>query len=272
MSFTETFTYTAGQTDLYAYPASGSYALSSTPWNDNRVLATELVAGYYTVTMDEAKSAVWSVFDGATVPTTHDDAIVTIRYEAPVSLAGVGPRTVMPTVTLAGLPAVGAVVRMTKSDGSSFRQDTTNISGKVTFNMTDGIWSVAITYDGAKFGGASLTVDGDESPTYALTAVTPSPPAAAGLATGTVLCINSLGSPAANTDLSFKLVKGPGAIGKTYNNPEFRGRSDESGIVELTTFIQGATYRYWRTGRPEMYEEFLVPVEDNFELPELVVA
>jgi len=82
MSFTDVFRYAAGQTDLYAYPASSSYALSSTPWLANRVLATELVAGLYSVVCDETKSVNWSIFDGSAVPATHDDAIRAVVFEA----------------------------------------------------------------------------------------------------------------------------------------------------------------------------------------------
>lgn len=80
MSFTKVFRYTAGQTDLYAYPGSASYALSSVPWLANRVLATELIAGLYSVTCDETKSEEWSVFDGTAVPADHDAAIVGLSF------------------------------------------------------------------------------------------------------------------------------------------------------------------------------------------------
>ncbi len=90
--FTEVFAYIPGRT-LYAYPASASYALSSTPWTANRVLASEIVAGLYSVTMDEGLSEDWSVFDGAAVPASHDAAVFSIQFESGGGLDAAGIRS-----------------------------------------------------------------------------------------------------------------------------------------------------------------------------------
>jgi hypothetical protein len=72
------FIYEAGQTDLYAFPASDDYPFSG--WNTHRVLCTELIPGLYRAMIDPDKSTLWSVFDGAAAPSTHDAAIATLSY------------------------------------------------------------------------------------------------------------------------------------------------------------------------------------------------
>lgn len=209
MAFTETFTYTAGQTDLYAYPASASYALSSTPWTTHRVLCTEVIAGYYSATMDESKGAVWSVFDGSAVPTTHDDAIATIRYE---SIGGgsslTGANTVTITVQYASLPVEGAKVRLSRVGETGIEE--TDADGEVAFSANDGTWTVAITKPGFQFTPTTLEVNGDEIVAYTLTAVS-IPASDAGKRTVYYTCYGSNGALLVGTTVYAKCVKAPGS-------------------------------------------------------------
>lgn len=267
--FTETFTYEASQTDLYAYPASGSHPFAD--WATHRVLASEVAPGLYSVTMDESKSPNWSVFDGSAQPTSHDDAIVSIRYEAPPVTTGTGARSVTATVTLASLPLQGATVRLSK--GAESYISTTNASGQVVFNVNDGTWQVAITAANASFAGASLVVDGDETPTYALSQVSIPPSSSPDAATGFYTCIDGANAPEQNIQVCVQLIAGPGQAGYTYNSPVRKAVSGSDGLVSFPNLVRGATYRAWRgyTGQSDDSVTFIVPATGaSFAMPELL--
>ncbi|WP_417459161.1 sialate O-acetylesterase [Kordiimonas sp.] len=90
--------------------------------------------------------------------------------------AGVGPKTVEITVTDSDDdPIVGAAVRITL-DSENYAT-TTGSDGVATFNVVnDGNWTVVITKQDYSFSGATLTVSGDTTEAYEMTANTPPTP------------------------------------------------------------------------------------------------
>ncbi len=237
MPFTELFVETPGQTNLYAFPASASYALST--WATHRVLALEVQTGLYSATCDDAKSTKWLVFVGATQPANMNEAIYELTK--PVSIPALaGARTVTITVQLASVNVEGATVRVSKASESDAK--VTDSNGQVTFNLDDGTWTVAITASGATFAGASLVVNGDETATYALTSVSLSA-SDAGKRTVYYTCYGNNGALLVGTTVYAKCVKAPGS-GLALMGTDRAATSDGSGIVSFTNCIVGATYEF----------------------------
>jgi hypothetical protein len=229
------FIYSAGQTDLYAFPASNAYPFSG--WSTHRVLCTELQPGLYQANIDVNKSTLWSVFDGAAQPTTHDDAIQTL---AGGPSTGTGPNEVVITVTLDGDPVENASVRMYRA-GASYTWNT-DVDGEVIFNLDSATWSVAIAADGGSFAGATLVVDGDETATYALTA-TSIPASDPGKRTVYYTCIGNNGSISVGASVSATVIQAPG-VGLAMMGTTRTVTSDAQGVASFTNCVIGATYEF----------------------------
>jgi hypothetical protein len=159
---------------------------------------------------------------------------------------GTGPRTVVATVRLAGNPLEGAIVRLER--GAEFRQATTNFQGQVTFNVSDGTWIVAITAPGASFGGASIVVDGNESPVFNVTQDSISPPALPGLCTVRFSVVDR-GQPLEGAKVHVELEeKNPTVETALVSRVVYGGVTSASGFVDLVliqfdSFTRGGVYR-----------------------------
>ena len=181
--------------------------------------------------------------------------------------AGSGARTCVLTVQTSGAVAIqGANVRVTRNSVS--HTQTTNSSGVATFNLDDGSWTVAITAAGYSYNGTTLTVDGDETATYTMTANNVSAPSAPNLSVGTLLCLGTDGAIEAGVSVHFRVVSGSGTAGYALDNAPFTLTSDAQGEIE-DEFVIGATYA-GRRGTVGREVEFTVANAANFNIPEIL--
>lgn len=154
-----------------------------------------------------------------------------------------GARTVTITVDDGTDPIVGAKVRLT--DGVlGTGADTTDADGEVTFNVDDASWTVAITKPGYSFAGATLVVNGDETQSYSMTAVsiTPSDP---DKVTGYVTC-EIEGVAAAGVVVYLEQQKPAAGSGLAYDSSRRTDTSNGLGVAQFENLQPGATFRFWR--------------------------
>lgn len=190
-----------------------------------------------------------------------------------VGSTGTGARTVLVTVTRSSLPAQNATVRLTKADNSESFVGVTDVDGEVTFNVDDATYTVAITHANSSFAGASLVVDGNETPTYALTVVSVPASTLPNSATGYLYRYDEENAVQAGVQFCVQLVSGPGDAGYSYDGPIRKATSGGDGQVAFTDLIRGATYRIWqgRTSQSDNSVTFVVPASGaNFALPEVL--
>lgn len=90
--------------------------------------------------------------------------------------AGSGARTVTITVNDGTTVLENAIVRMT--EGANTFTALTNSSGVAVFNLDDATYTVGITKPGYTYSGTSLVVNGTETATYSMTAISISNPTA----------------------------------------------------------------------------------------------
>lgn len=88
--------------------------------------------------------------------------------------SGTGARTVTITVNDGATVLQNATVRMT--EGVSTFTALTNVSGAAVFNLDDATYAVSITKPGYSYAGTSLIVNGTETATYSMTAISVTPP------------------------------------------------------------------------------------------------
>jgi hypothetical protein len=88
--------------------------------------------------------------------------------------SGTGARTVTITVNDGTTVLENAIVRMT--EGANSFTALTNSSGVAVFNLDDATYTVAVTKPGYSYSGTSLVVNGTETATYSMTAISISNP------------------------------------------------------------------------------------------------
>lgn len=184
------------------------------------------------------------------------------------SNTGAGARTVTITAQLSGAPLEGASVRLTK--GAETYVGQTNVSGQLTFNVDDGTWVVSITSPGATFGGASLVVDGPETMTYSLTAISITPSAPGGV-TGYWLCLGVNGLIESGVNVSMQAVEVPeGSTGLALDTTIRTATSNGSGVAQFTDLVPGARYSAWRGTGSKRYITIPEDASGSLELNSLL--
>lgn len=184
----------------------------------------------------EIKGAGWSA--GTDTLEEIADAIAGIS-----SGTGGGARTVTITVNDGTNALQNAKVRVTQ--GAESYVGTTNASGVVTFNLDDATWTIAITKPGYTYAGTTLVVDGNESATYSMTAVTITP-SSGSLVTGYWVCYSELGVVESGVSITMQATKVPSDTGFALDSAIRTATSGSDGVAQFTNLIPGATYRVQR--------------------------
>lgn len=158
--------------------------------------------------------------------------------------SGSGAYTLTITVTDGTNPLQNATVRV--AEGVTTLTQTTNASGVATFSVDAATWAVAITKGGYSFTPTTLVVSGNQSQTYAMTAVViPSPPSAA-TSTVAVTCYNELTTIEPGAKLYVKQTGIPaGSTDTAFDGTEKEYTANGSGLVVLTLW-RNATYQIRR--------------------------
>ena len=186
---------------------------------------------------------------------------------APAGGAGTGARTVNITVNDGTTVLENAIVRMTEGV-NSFRA-LTNVSGVAVFNLDDATYTVSITKSGYSYAGTTIIVNGTETATYSMTAITITP-GAGDLTTGW-LVTRVAGVATEDITIRYQQRQEPASdTGSSYDDTIYSVESDADGLVELA-MVRGAYYYVWRgTGkRPELAQLLLIPANAGatYELP-----
>jgi len=178
---------------------------------------------------------------------------------------GSGARTVTITVNDGATVIIGAIVRLTL--GVDTYTATTIAGGIATFNVNDGTWTVGITKAGYTYAGTTIVVDGTETATYSMSAVTITP-AAAGQTNAYLTTRTGGGTVLGSVVVTFKMVAGPGTVANSYNSKEFTATSHAStGLLEVT-LLQSATYYGIRGDGTEI--QFTTGTDGTYALPEIL--
>jgi len=206
---------------------------------------------------------------GAAAALTAYDPPTKAEMDTAIDGLGTGARTVTVTVTDGSDPVEGAKVRLT--NGVESYVGTTDAAGQIaSFNVNDKSWTVAIAKDGYTYGGTTLVVDGDKTPTYAMTAVaiTPADP---GQVTGYLYCYSESGDAETGVRIQWRITAVAEASGVAYDSAVKSANSDATGLVELPGLFQGATYDM-RRGTSGSWTSVLIPTDaaSPYELPSVI--
>ncbi len=166
-------------------------------------------------------------------PVESTGATVFDLLEQIADSTGTGARTVTITVNDGTTALQNAKVRMT--EGSNTYTATTNASGVATFNLDDASYTVAITKSGYSYSGTTLVVDGDETVTYSMTAVTITPPDDPALCAVTIPIVNQFGAalPSEVVEIRFNEFATGADTTALVLSPPPTLTSDAEGLVEV---------------------------------------
>lgn len=118
---------------------------------------------------------------------------------------GTGARTVTVTVNDGATVLQNAKVRMT--EGANTFTALTNVSGVAVFNLDDATYTVSITKSGYSYAGTTLVVNGTETATYSMTAISVTPPADPALCAVTIHVRDQYGIDAADVPVEITFVQ-----------------------------------------------------------------
>lgn len=198
-----------------------------------------------------------------------------------IASTGRGANAVTITVTDGTNPLQNAVVRM--ASGALSEAITTNVSGLAVFALDAATYTVTITRAGYTSLTTTLVVTGTTNQTYALTALTVTPPASVLVATGVMLVLDENNAAEAGISISLQMTAGPGVDGYALDTKIRTATSNGSGIVQFANLRRGATYAVWRGPANDTFsasafvvqsaatrKTFVVPNADSFNITEIL--
>jgi len=178
----------------------------------------------------EIKGATWS---------SDTDTLEDVRNA--VDGTGTGARAVTITVDDGSDPLEGARVRVAK--GAESYVSTTDVSGQVAFSLDDGTWTVSITLAVYQFTPETLVVDGDETPTYSMSALS-LPESEPGFVTGYLYCYDDDGVAAEGVTVYVKIYGFEGTnTGVVMDRTVRTSTSSATGLVTLANMLPGGVYQ-----------------------------
>lgn len=154
---------------------------------------------------------------------------------------GTGARLVAITVNDGATALENATVRMTQG-GESYAV-LTNVSGVAVFALDDATWTVTVTKAGYTLAPTTIIVNGTETATYSMTAVTitPSDP---GETTGYVTIRTLAGVEVSGVVVDVEVTRWANGTTGSGITPRMRSRTtDVNGYAEFTGLPRLATYR-----------------------------
>lgn len=210
-------------------------------------------------------SVIDQVFEGldTPVPTVNEieteNAIHNLTLDAfKAAGAGTGARTVTVTVDDGTDPLESARVRLTK--GAETYIGSTDVSGQIEFSIDDGTWAVAITLYGHTFTPTTLVVDGDETPTYSMTAATITPPTSPDAITAVYHLTDSDLADDDGVAVYYRMITPPTGSGIGFQQAWESVTSDANGDVSIPV-IPGAEYELAIGGTGSDYCKFRTTID-----------
>jgi hypothetical protein len=191
-----------------------------------------------------------------------------------ISPIDTGARTVITTVNDGTNPLESARVRY-KKGAERTTVKLTNASGQCEHHMDDGTWEPVITLTGYSDDGLSdLVVDGDETETYSLTLIEPTP-SSPGFSTGYLICRDKKSVRENGAKVSIRIVDIGSDTGNAMDDEIWTETSSSivalggDGAVEFEELLQGADYEI-RRGFDSKWNRFTVPALDSFNIASII--
>lgn len=219
-----------------------------------------------------------TILDARAATGSDSDTLETISDQLDlITNQGSGARTVTVTVNDGSNLLESASIRFTKGAATYVQQ--TNSSGQATFNLDDGTYTVAISLIGYTYSGTTLVVDGDETETYSMTALTITEPS------DVTLCTVQFRVKLSNTAVSGAVCKAKlqgvnqAADGTILSNVETSDTTDSEGIAELELVRKGSivkgsgVYKIWIeiSGNPVSSVETAIPNQSVILFEDLLI-
>lgn len=182
---------------------------------------------------------------------------------------GTGARTVTVTVNDGSDPLENATVRLT--EGVNTFTALTNASGVASFgSIADATYTVAISKAGYSYAGTSLVVDGDETPTYSMTAITVTPSADPAKTTGYARVYDETLTAESGVSIKVRMIAKPeSGGGRIFDAASQTVTSDASGDIEVT-LLKGATYEISRPNRQPFAVRIAADAGSTTQLPDIL--
>jgi len=181
--------------------------------------------------------------------------------------AGSGARTVTITVNDGTTALQNAVVRFT--EGSNTFRALTNASGVAVFNVDDATYTVAVTKSGYTYAGTTMVVNGTETATYSMTAVSVTPPANPDLSAVVVLCLGTDFEAESGVTIDLRIVTFPsGSTNTAYPGLKKTATSNGSGIATL--YAPKGSVCEWKRGREDSWTEITIGSDDQTNVTSII--
>lgn len=169
--------------------------------------------------------------------------------------AGTGARTVTITVNDGTTALQNATVRMT--EGVNSYTALTDADGVAVFNLDDATYTVSITKSGYSYTGTTLVVNGTETATYSMTAISVTPPTSPSKSAIEVLCVDENVDAESGVAVDFRIVTIPtGDQNIAYKGTKQTATSDVDGIARFEV-ARGSVCEYKR-GEADVWQRVTV--------------
>lgn len=223
-------TETAVGSGCYTFPLT---AVVTTQTYGAQLLRTAVPVGNWAVDLQEV---------AGTYPLVDEPTVAQIAAAVSTG-AGSGINTIAFTITdNLGNPV--QFLKVSAFSGSSFYAGgTTDVNGSVSLFLNNGGWTITLGGLSAYVPAShNLTVTAPASVPYTVQvqAITPSTPPNV---TGFLICLDNLGNPEANVVFYIAQIGiTDGATGAAFSKTPVSVQSDDTGLVQVTNQVPGATY------------------------------
>ena len=181
--------------------------------------------------------------------------------------AGTGARTVTITVNDGTTALQNAVVRLT--EGVNTFRALTNASGVAVFNLDDATYTVAVTKSGYTYAGTTLVVDGTETQTYSMTAISITPPDNPDLSAIVVTCLGTDFEIESGITIDLRIKTLPnGSTNTAYPGLKQTATSNVNGIATL--YAPKGSVCEWKRGRADVWNEITVGTGDQTNVTSII--
>jgi hypothetical protein len=181
--------------------------------------------------------------------------------------AGTGARTVTITVNDGTNALQNAIVRFT--EGANTFRALTNASGVAVFNLDDATYTVAVTKSGYTYAGTTMVVNGTETATYSMTAVSVTPPTNPDLSAVVVLCLGTDFEAESGVTIDLRIVTFPsGSTNTAYPGLKQTATSNGSGIATLEA-PKGSVCE-WKRGKEDSWTEITIGSGDQTNVTSII--
>jgi hypothetical protein len=181
--------------------------------------------------------------------------------------SGSGARTVTITVNDGTTVLQNATIRLT--EGANTFKAQTNASGVAVFNLDDATYTVGITKSGYSYAGTTLVVDGTETRTYSMTAISITLPANPDLSAIVVTCLGTDFEIESGITIDLRIKTLPdGSTNTAYPGLKQTATSNINGIATL--YAPKGSVCEWKRGRADVWNEITVGTADQTNVTSII--